>query len=86
MTTACCRSDLEPELWLDDPEEEEDAQANVPPAAASAPPPPPVRHFANIGRLPAPDSAVLPQKTTADAKVNGERCNSIAHMTAQITM
>ena len=59
--------DLDPELWLDflDEEEEEEEQ----------PPPPPQRHFANIGRLPAPDPVVHPARTTtttSTVKQSGE--------------
>jgi hypothetical protein len=59
--------DLDPELWLEFLEEEEEEEEQ--------PPPPPKRHFANIGRLPAPDPIVPPPKTTttsAAAKQIGE--------------
>ena len=63
--------DLDPELWLDDPEEEEEGAAPKLPHAAAAPPPP-VRHFANIGRLPAPDAVAVPRSMVTKAADNGE--------------
>ena len=59
--------DMVPELWLDDPDEEEDEEEPLPL--------PPKRHFANMGRLPAPDPIVPPPQTTpAFAKHSGEQC------------
>ncbi len=63
--------DLDPEQWLDDPDDEEERADE--PAAATAAPPPPVRHFANIGRLPAPDAAVLPRRMATPAPATGDR-------------
>ena len=62
--------DLDPELWLDDPEDEEE-QADEPPVSAVAAPPP-VRNFANIGRLPAPDATVLPRRTVTQPIATGD--------------
>jgi len=58
--------DLDPEQWLDDPDDDEEA-------AAVTAAPPTVRHFADIGRLPAPDAAVLLRRTVTQAAATGNR-------------
>ena len=63
--------DLDPELWLEDPEDEE--QEPDEPSAPAAASPPPVRHFANIGHLPAPDDIPLPRCTAAKAVDRADR-------------
>ena len=60
--------DLDPELWMDEIEEEEEEPAAALPSAAVAPP---VRHFANVGRLPAPEAAARPRSTATRAAEDG---------------